>query len=173
MATPNNLNEAIRNLQTYLRAISFSDERIPRVPIDGLYDLDTQKAVTEFQSTRALPVTGTVDQQTWDAIYKEYKDIQRGTELLPFPNFFLNQPDNYEVDIGEKSSFAAIIQLMLRELSVIFDEIPMLEINGIYDENTAEAVRAFQRAALLDVTGRVDLETYNRLSRAFINGITY
>ena len=36
-----------------------------------------------------------------------------------------------------------------------------------FGEATAEAVRAFQRASLLDVTGRIDLQTYNRLARAF------
>ena len=56
---------------------------------------------------------------------------------------------------------------MLRELSQIFDEIPPLEIDGSFGEATAEAVRAFQRASLLDVTGRVDIQTYNRLIRAF------
>jgi peptidoglycan hydrolase-like protein with peptidoglycan-binding domain len=70
--------------------------------------------------------------------------------------------------MGEKSSFVAIVQLMLRELSADFDEIGELAIDGIYGKATADAVSAFQRASLLDVTGEVDLETYNRLSRALI-----
>jgi peptidoglycan hydrolase-like protein with peptidoglycan-binding domain len=57
---------------------------------------------------------------------------------------------------------------MLRELSADFDEIGELVIDGIYGKATADAVSAFQRASLLDVTGEVDLETYNRLSRALI-----
>ena len=49
-----------------------------------------------------------------------------------------------------------------------FDEIGELAIDGIYGKATADAVSAFQRASLLEVTGEVDLETYNRLSRALI-----
>jgi peptidoglycan hydrolase-like protein with peptidoglycan-binding domain len=56
---------------------------------------------------------------------------------------------------------------------VIFDEIGDLAIDGIFGEATKEAVRAFQRASLLEVTGEVDLETYNRLSRAFISTMSY
>ena len=85
----------------------------------------------------------------------------------PSPSFFPLSPYGYEAELGEKSAFVAIAQIMLRELRVIFDEIPDLIIDGIFGEATAEAVRAFQRASLLDVTGRIDLESYNRLARAF------
>ena len=64
MDTPLNLQDAILNLQRYLRAISFIDPRITRVPVDGLFDTDTQRAVEEYQSTRGLPVTGVVDKST-------------------------------------------------------------------------------------------------------------
>ena len=166
---PLNFEAAAKNLQTYLRAISFFDERIPRVAIDGIYESQTQKAVTEFQRTRGLPESSVVDKATWDAIYKEYSDIKRATERLPSPSFFPNEPRGYISKIGEKSSFIAIVQLMLRELSVIFDEIPELVIDGILGDETENAIKEFQRASLLDVTGQIDLETYNRLNNAFLS----
>ena len=61
MPVPNNLSDAIRNLQTYLREISFYDSSIPRVPIDGLYDTDTRAAVLEFQRTRGFEASSNVD----------------------------------------------------------------------------------------------------------------
>jgi peptidoglycan hydrolase-like protein with peptidoglycan-binding domain len=173
MPNPNNLDEAIRNLQTYLRTISFFDPYIPRIAIDGIYSPTVRDAVSEFQRTRSLPVTSVVDKQTWDAIYNEYIAIQNATEREMTPSFFPNHTDSYVAREGEKSSFVAIIQLMLRELGVIFDEIGDLAIDGIFGEATKEAVRAFQRASLLEVTGEVDLETYNRLSRAFISTMSY
>lgn len=168
MPAPNNLNDAIRNLQTYLREISFYDSSIPRVPIDGLYDTDTQEAVREFQRTRGLNVTGNVDKDTWDAIFDEYLTLKRENTRERQDSFFPDHADGYAARIGEKSSFVAIVQLMLRELSADFDEIGELEIDGIFGKATEDAVSAFQRASLLEVTGEVDLETYNRLSRAFI-----
>lgn len=165
---PLNLQEAITNLQTYLRAISFFDDRIPRVPIDGIYESDTQKAVEAFQRTRGLPESAIVNKVTWDAIYEEYLQIKRATERSPYPSFFPNQPSDYVGRVGEKSSFVAIVQLILRELSVVFDEIPELTIDGIFGTETEKAVQEFQRASMLDVTGEVDLETYNRLNNAFL-----
>lgn len=168
MPVPNNLGDAIRNLQTYLREISFYDSSIPRVPIDGLYDSATRDAVQEFQRTRGLSVTGNVDKDTWDAIFGEYLTLKRENTRERPQSFFPDHADGYAARIGEKSSFVAIVQLMLRELSADFDEIGELAIDGIYGKATADAVSAFQRASLLEVTGEVDLETYNRLSRAFI-----
>ena len=166
---PLNLEEAVKNLQTYLRAISFFDDRIPRVPVDGIYESDTQRAVTEFQRTRGLPESAIVDKATWDAIYEEYSNIQRATERLPSPSFFPAEPRGHISKKGEKSSFIAIVQLMLRELSVIFDEIPEIIIDGVFGDETENAIKEFQRASLLDVTGQIDLETYNRLNNAFLS----
>ena len=167
MTSPLNLNQAIRNLQLYLRTISFFYDRIERVPIDGIFDSLTEAAVASFQRTRGLPESAIVDRATWDAIYEEYLALERTRERESSPSFFPSVPYDYEASLGEKSSFVAILQIMLRELSQIFDEIPPFEIDGSFGEATAEAVRAFQRASLLDVTGRVDLQTYNRLIRAF------
>ena len=170
---PMNLEEAIRNLQLYLRTLSFFDERIERVPIDGLYDTDTQRAVASFQRTRGLPETSVVDKQTWDALYAEYLEIQRATERKPSPSFFPSTPEGHVSEKGEQSAFIAVVQLMLRELSLIFDEIPELEIDGIFGDMTEEAVRAFQKASMLDVTGKIDLQTYNRLNNAFLSSSVY
>ena len=68
-----NFDQAVRNLQLYLRTISFFDTRIGRVPIDGIYEDDTKRAVAAFGRTRGLPVSETVDRATWDAIYQEYQ----------------------------------------------------------------------------------------------------
>jgi peptidoglycan hydrolase-like protein with peptidoglycan-binding domain len=166
---PLNLEEAITNLQTYLRAISFFDERITRVPIDGIYDSETQKAVADFQRTRGLPESSVVNKNTWDAIYSEYLQIKRSTERPPSPSFFPSEPEGYISKIGEKSSFVAIVQLMLRELSVIFDTIPELVIDGVFGPQTELAIKEFQKASMLEVTGEIDLQTYNRLNNAFLS----
>ncbi len=164
-----NYSDAVRNLQTYLRLISFYDQRIERVPIDEIYGSDTQKAVASFQRTRSLPETSVVDKRTWDAIYNEYSDLMRKTVEAPPPRIFPSVEYGYEVSRGEKSSFVAIIQLMLRELGALFDAFETVEVDGIYGEETERAVREFQRAAMLEESGSVDLETYNRLNSAFIS----
>lgn len=169
MDRPLNLQQAITNLQTYLRAISFVDGRIRRVPIDGLFDTDTQGAVFEFQSTRGLPSTGVVDKATWDAIYAEYLEILKASDRQPTVNFFPTEPEGYEAAFGEESTFIAIVQLMLRELSAIYDDIDINDINGVFDRETEEAIKIFQLASRLPVTGRINRVTWNRLGKDFTN----
>ena len=69
--------EHIRELQSYLYAISMFDKNIPQILPDGVYDADTRAAVEAFQRTYGLPVTGDTDSATWNriaAIYRDYLD---------------------------------------------------------------------------------------------------
>ena len=169
MDTPLNLQDAIFNLQTYLRAISFSDDRIERVPIDGIFDSDTEKAVRSFQQTRGLPATGIVDKMTWDAIYGEFKRINEEKDRSQGYNFFPASPPDYQASIGDAGAFISLVQLIMRELSVIYDVFEDVEVTGTFDSTTENAIKEFQRAAGLPITGRIDLRTWNRLSRDFSN----
>lgn len=169
MDRPLNLQDAIRNLQKYLRAISFVDSRITRVPIDGLFDSDTQKAVSEFQASRGLVETGIVDKATWDAIYEEYLELKTLDMPAPPTSFFPSTPPDYEAELGDRLAFVALVQAILRELTVIYDILPVPEISGIFDTDTEQAVKRFQEISLLEPTGRIDRVTYNRMLRDLSN----
>ena len=169
MNTPLNLQDAIFNLQTYLRALSFEDGRITRVSIDGIFDSDTERAVSDFQRTRGLEETGIVDKSTWDAIYNEFNDLTQRTNRSPNVNFFPQSPKNYEAQLGEENAFISLVQLLLRELSVIYDGFEDVKITGVFDIATQDAVKIFQEASRLPITGRIDLRTWNALSRDFSN----
>ena len=93
MDKPLNLQDAILNLQRYLRALSFVDSRLPRVPLDGLFDSETRRAVEIYQRTRDLPETGIVDKTTWDTLFNEYLALEKASQRSPTPNFFPEYPD--------------------------------------------------------------------------------
>ena len=173
MDQPLNLQEAIINLQTYLRAISFVDERILRVPIDGIFDSVSENAVASFQRTRGLPDTGIVDKTTWDAIYKEFLELSSLSDRSYGINLFPVAPQNYEAALGEEHAFISLVQFLLSELAVNYDELTDVKISGVFDDRTEKAVKDFQRISMLPVTGRVDLRTYNRLSEDFSNYTRY
>ena len=159
MQQPLNLQDAIFNLQKYLRALSFVDPSIIRPPLDGIFDSATEQSVRSFQESRGLNANGLVDKATWDAIYAEYKTLELQTELPFFPSY----PPNYEARIGEESAFVGIVQVLLRELSSIYDNFPDIEINGIFDSATEQAILELQRASGLEPTGALDKATYRRL----------
>ena len=159
MPQPLNLQEAIFNLQKYLRAISYVDDSVIAPPIDGIFDSVTEQSVRSFQASHSLVPNGIVDKNTWDAIYEEYK-LTLVDDNLPF---FPSYPPNYATKLGEKSVFVSIIQILLRELSSVYDDFEKIEISGIFDKETENATKEFQKASGLDPSGMIDKITYKRI----------
>ncbi len=69
------------------------------------------------------------------------------------------------LNIGDVSNDVQTIQLQLNRISNNYPAIPKIaETDGIYDENTANAVRIFQEIWGLDPTGEVNEATWYQLS---------
>ena len=170
MATDNpTYSTAVANIQRYLRRIAPStvDRELFSVPVDGIYGSRTRDAISEFQRITGLPATGVVNKATWDSLFGEYQRITLENDQRISPDFFPAIPPDYETDIGERSSFVTILQLILDELRISYDTLPPFAQNGIFDTDTSLAVKEFQRIHLLPQTGRVNRRTWNAMSEAF------
>ena len=55
--------------------ISNFDQRIQSVPVTGEFGQLTFNAVKQFQTAYNLPVTGVVDEATWNELYDTYSAI--------------------------------------------------------------------------------------------------
>lgn len=165
--THENNADAIRNLQRYLRTLSYFDSRIPELPIDGVFDSATEAGVRAFQEGAGLPVTGRVDRETWERLYEEYREDQRRRDAPARISHFPRLPENYTVELGEQQFLVSIIQHALQELSILYQWPAEVTISGIYDEPTAAAVRLFQEKNGLPPTGGVDRTTWNALAEAY------
>ena len=71
-------------------------------------------------------------------------------------------------DIRNERENIAELQRMLRELHHADARIPLLAVDGIYGEETAGAVREFQRLFGLPETGRTDYATWNAIHTAYL-----
>ncbi len=69
--------------------------------------------------------------------------------------------------IDSKADANRQVQTYLLELAHAYSGLPKLTVDGIYGEETREAVRAFQRAFELPITGEVDDITFSRLYEEF------
>jgi len=164
-------NEAISNLQIYLRQLSYADVNIPPVPIDGIYDTETRNAVIAFQKQRGLNVSGIVDKTTWDEIYSAYlESITKNSPPLAV-RFFPRTPIDHNLHIGDVGFIVNVLQYMLTELSRDYGDILNIEISGIFDNNTENAVKEFQRVNSIYPSGFVDYVTWNRITEHY-NAIT-
>ena len=159
--------EAVRNLQRYLRRLSYENATIRPIPVDGIFESRTQEALSEFQRLWGLPVTGRADRTTWDALFLEYSRLLREKDRRLSPDLFPRFPADYATTLGETHAYITLLQFVLNELTVIYDTLPPLNLTGTYDNATAGAVREFQRIHSLPVTGRVDRNTWNRLSEEY------
>ncbi len=63
------------------------------------------------------------------------------------------------------------VQRYLRQLSLYDKTIPPIAIDGIYDEQTRAAIRAFQRLMSLEETGTVDYGTWTVLFDAYVQSM--
>ena len=58
----------IRSLQSMLRLLQRHAGKPTTVVPDGIFGLETARAVREFQQQNGLPVTGAADLATWNAV---------------------------------------------------------------------------------------------------------
>ena len=70
--------------------------------------------------------------------------------------------------IDKRSEVVREIQSYLRALGNFYGDVPKLSIDGIYGDETREAVRLFQERAGILPTGATDKETFEALFAAFL-----
>lgn len=75
--------DSVRVLQQYLNAISVTNPGLPAVEVTGEFDSATRDAVTKYQQAFDLPVTGNVNEQTWNSIANTYKNVVSATLTRP------------------------------------------------------------------------------------------
>ena len=155
----------VRSLQTMLRQISELDPAVPPVVPDGIYGRDTLAAVSAFQRTRGLPVTGVADLTTWEAIVEAYFSIQ--PEILPPEPLYLLLDREQVIGRNERNLHIWVVQGVLAALAEIFENIPAIVHTGINDTETQAAIAFVQAAAGLPVTGTIDRTTWKALARLY------
>ena len=79
--------DKIRHLQYMLSILSEYIPQIPPVAVDGIFGSATEDAVRSAQQWFGLPVTGQVDDPTWEEIYDQFSGIEnislRNRETFP------------------------------------------------------------------------------------------
>lgn len=160
----------IRIAQFALNRISQAYPAIPKISsVDGIFGPETEASVRAFQSIFNLAVDGVIGKGTWYAIFRLYSGILQLSELVSegqtFPqlNFDYNSYQTY----GPEQ--ISLLQYLLSVLSQFYTTIPFVNIDGIYGEQTRQAVRALQQDAGLPQTGVVDEATWNALVDRFLS----
>lgn len=150
----------IYELQFYLRTIQLAYGERNLINPDGIYGSETTEAVRRFQQQFNLPVTGMVDRATWDRIYEEY--LKAEELLAPAERILLYPVSITELKVGDAYDEIYILQVLLKKNEERHYGNSNVQITGVYDEATENAVRDLQRTFNLPQTGIMDKLLWNR-----------
>lgn len=153
--------EHINELQGYLHGISYHNPNIPRIIPDGIYGQETADAVRAFQNAYGLTGSGEANHATWEKVVEVYRELVEtiAEALQVFP-----PGTNVTVTTNDRGLAVLVIQAILQTLAEEYDNLPPIQITGVYDPDTVNAVREFQKLTTRPVTGSVDLSTWNLLA---------
>lgn len=107
--------------------------------VDGIFGVNTEKAVRDFQQKNGLSVDGLVGQNTWKTL--------------------LNLPAYPLLKRGYSDSYVKFLQQLLESYLI-----PVGTIDGIFGSRTENAVKQFQQENNLSVDGIVGKNTWNALT---------
>ena len=156
----------IYDLQTMLRTVLPDRLLNP----DGIYGNETKKAVSEFQKTHSLPITGEADLATWDRLHNEYqKELVNQAKAEPLQ--IVLQP-NQVIKKEEENLHLYLIQAILIALGELYLELPKVRVTGKNDTQTQSAIRWLQNKAALRQTGEVDKTTWQHLTHQYRSAIS-
>ncbi len=166
--------EEVRTIQRQLNRISDDYPAIPKIPVtNGVFDVQTEDAVKKFQEIFNLTVDGIVGKATWYKIKAIYNSVKNLSELqsegLTYDE--VSRIFQEELGPGDTSIQVRLIQYYLAVIGYFDDQIPFIQTTGTFDQNTQNAVLAFQRQYGLPETGVIDQETWNEIERVYDNTI--
>ncbi len=153
----------VQNIQYLIAYLSQFYSTIPAVAIDGIYGPSTADAVRAVQRTFELPITGAVDFDTWDVMYRTYLGFIETIpfeyvegNILPYPGIPLR--------IGSEDDSVRVLQEYLNFISRSIPEIPAVNPTGYFGTQTRAAVTAFQELYGIPATGTVASVTWNAIA---------
>ena len=163
---PGSSGVEVANLQYLIDYISAFYDTVPPVIVDGIYGTSTEDAVRAVQQTFDLPVTGIVDLDTWEALYRTYLGFVSTIPLkyiegnvVPYPGIPLR--------LGSSSDAVSLLQEYLNFVATVFTEIPTVPVTGYFGTQTQNAVIAFQNRFGIEPTGTVAAATWLALTTIY------
>ncbi|QPA30773.1 C40 family peptidase [Thermaerobacillus caldiproteolyticus] len=137
----------VKELQQLLKAKGF----FTYPTATGYFGTITEKAVKDFQASVHLPATGIVDDQTYEKLKSSVTSANQSKSKASRP-----------LQIGSTGDAVKVLQQNLKKLGYF----TYPQITGYYGTITADAVKKFQKASRLAITGVADSQTVQAIQNA-------
>lgn len=164
--------DEVKIMQTALNRISDDYPSIPKIyPVDGIFGDQTEEVVRKMQEVFDLTPDGIVGRATWYKIFYLYNALKNLSELysdgLRFEDVSFESPD--VIMLGDTGVKVRTLQYMINVISEFNNNIPSVSIDGIFGEETENAVKAFQNEYNIEPSGKVRNDTWDLMYRIVKN----
>lgn len=157
-------------IQTSLNRISQNYPAIPKIsPVNGVFNSQTAQSVKEFQRIFNLYPDGIVGNATWYRLVYLYTGVNQLSELVSQGQNFYQVSFQYSGELrqGDRGESVEVLQYMLSFLAEFNRALRVLEIDGVFGAETANAVYNFQQQSQLMPTAVVNYDTWAKLYQDF------
>ena len=160
-------------LQYMLSLFSQFDSEIPPVTQDGIFGPATRTAVESFQRKYGLAVTGVVNEETWNLMYRLLKNTYN---IVLFDGKDVNvQVEQYPgtpLQLGSTGDSVRTLQRYINAIAEVNENITPVNETGVYGRATRTAVIALQGANGIIRTGVVNEATWEAITNAYKNAVS-
>lgn len=163
--------EDVVEIQRQLNRIAVNYPSIPKITEStGYFEQTTQIAVKQFQKIFNLVQDGIVGKDTWYKIKQIYNGIKGLSELYSEGITISEIERKYErlLKLGTRGPSVRIVQYYLQFLSFFNLKLPYVAMDGIFGQETYDAVLTFQSLYGLDVDGIVGRNTWDMIQDAYV-----
>ncbi len=160
----------VQIIQTQLNRIARNYPAISRIAeVNGIFGLDTEQSVRKFQEIFNLNTTGEVDKATWYKIKQYYNGVKGLADLVSEGVSIAEATVPFDTEISEGMSGIPVttLQYYLSIIAYFNGALEPVPRNSYFGTETVAAVERFQEFYGLSVTGIVDNETWNTISRVY------
>ena len=165
---------AVRLIQVELNRISNNYPAIPKISkTNGVFGAYTENAVKKFQEVFNLNVTGVVDRATWYRIKYIYNAVKKINDIYSEGI----SEEEATLEFKEKLEYSdtgpeiRALHYILGVISFFDPDLPLLDINGVFNQNTQTMVINFQEKYGLPGSGVVDSRTWAKMIEVYKNTI--
>lgn len=165
----------VLTIKRQLNRISQNYPAIPKINTNtGVYDLETEEAVMEFQKIFNLDSDGVVGKATWYKIKQVFAAVKGLSEITGEGLTLSEVEKRYtrQLQLGDRGVDVEALQYYLAFLGYFYPELPPIPITGNFDEATRDAVFTFQSSYGLPVTGIVDANVFYKIEQVYRSAVS-
>ena len=164
------MGEEVSDIQRQLNRIGQNYPSIPRINNpNGIFEEDTLAAVRRFQSVFNLAQDGIVGKETWYKIKYIYNGVKGLSELYS-EGLSLSDVERQFSRVlrrGDRGVPVRTLQYYLAFIGYFNPNLPVIKVDGIFGQETYDAILTFQKLYGLTVDGVVGRGTWNALQDAY------